>query len=916
MFQKLLFPALLLLLAPVMSAQTLTLRGSVLDAENNRPLVDVAVVVSGTGQIAVTDQNGAFRIEGLRPGNYTLVMSSNGYFPLESPVAANDNDGPALVFNLRRDHAIENTTMSIPTVTLEEAESDSEGAGEVANLLHASRDVFQAVAGFGWNNFRFRERGYDSEQFPLYLNGVAINDPETGTAFFGEFGGLNDVLRYRESSIGLEACDFAFSEVGGATRIDTRASSQRKQIRASYALSNRSYDHRLMLTASTGLMPGGWAVTLSGSHRWAREAYVQGTFFQGTSYFLSVDKKFGLKHNLNLTVLGSPNQRGRAADTFQEMYDLAGTNYYNPNWGYQNGDKRNANVAYSHQPIGILRYDWTPSRTTSLTASAYVQGGKSGFTRLEYLGGNPSPDFNRNLPSALLDPEQASLQADLLRNTEAARQLDWTGFYEVNRNSRETIFDVDGISGLTVTGNRAQFIVEDQRGDSKEGGFNGVISEALNERTKIQLGANYQWYEGRNFKTVDDLLGADYWYDVDKFAQQDRPNEPGVQDNDVRIPNNVVYKDDVFGYNYDENIRNGGLWTQVQTNLRNWTVFAAGEVKVNNLWRTGRMQNGRYRENSLGDSEKLSYNTYGVKGGATYKLNGRNYLYANGFYGTRAPQFRDAFLSPRGRNTVVPGLQPNQVQSVEGGYIIRAPRLRGRVTGYLTQFKNETESSLFYLYSLGVFGTSILRGVDRQHAGIEAALEAKLSPAWTVNAAGNLGNYHYTSRPQLYVTQDNSSELIVNGTTVYQENFLVPRTPQTTALLGLKYESSRFWFASLTATFADDLWYDFDRTRRTASFVESLVKDSEPWRQAIDQKKAPAAFSLDFFGGKSWKISNYFLYLNVGVNNILNNQNIIISGRDSYRSSYANTVDDTRLYTQELTYAFGTNYFISIAVRR
>ncbi len=915
MFQKLLFPALLLLLAQAISAQTITLRGKVLDAENNRPLTDVAVVVSGTGEIGVTDQNGDFRIEGLRPGKYTLVVSSKGFFPAETNTNVNGNDGPALVINLQRDPAIETPSTPIPTVTLEEAESESEGAGEVANLLHASRDVFQQAAGFGWSNYRFRERGYDSEQFPLYLNGVAINDPETGIAFFGEFGGLNDVLRLRESSVGLEACNFAFSEVGGATRIDTRASSQRKQIRASYALSNRSYDHRLMLTASTGLMPGGWAVTLSGSHRWAQEGYVEGTFFQGSAYFLSVDKKFGLKHNLNVTVLGSPSIRGRAGDTFEEMYDLAGTHYYNPNWGYQNGDKRNTNVAYSHQPIGILRYDWTPSPSSSITASAYVQGGKSGFTRLEYLGSNPAPDYNKNLPSALQDPEQAALQADLLRNNESARQLDWTSFYEANRNSQETVFNANGIAGNNVTGNRAQFIVEDQRGDSKEGGFNGVLSEAINDRCKIQLGANYQWYEGRNFKTADDLLGADYWLDIDKFAQQDLPNVANARDNDVLIPNHVIYKDGIFGYNYDENIRNGGLWTQFQANLRNLTLFAGGEVKVNNMWRTGRMQNGRYPENSIGNSEKLAFNTYGVKGGLTYKLNGRNYLYANGLYGTRAPQFRDAFLSPRLRNEVVPGLQPSKVQSVEGGYLLRSPGLRARLTGYLTQFKEETEASLFYLYSLSVFGTTVLRGVDRQHAGIEAALEAKPFTAWTVNAAANLGYYHYTSRPVLYVTQDNSSELIVNGTTVYQENFLVPRTPQTTGLLALRYEGRKFWFASLTATFADDLWYDFDRTRRTASFVESLVKDSEPWHAAIDQKKAPAAFSLDFFGGKSWKIDNYFIYLNVGVNNLLNNQNIIISGRDSYRSSYANTVEDTRLYTQELTYAYGTNYFISLAVR-
>ncbi len=145
---------------------------------------------------------------------------------------------------------------------------------------------------------------------------------------------------------------------------------QRKQIRARYAISNRLYTNAVMLTASTGLMPGGWAVSVSGSRRWAEEGWYDGTFFDGYSYFLSVDKKFGDKHSLNLTFLGAPSTRGRNGDTFQEMYDLAGTTRYNPNWGYWNGEKRNASVNHSHQPIALLRYDWTPSINTNLMATS------------------------------------------------------------------------------------------------------------------------------------------------------------------------------------------------------------------------------------------------------------------------------------------------------------------------------------------------------------------------------------------------------------------------------------------------------------------------------------------------------------------------------------------------------------------
>lgn len=918
MIQKFLSISLLLFLSAFAVAQNATLSGTVRDTDTNGAVSDASVVVSGTGKIAATASNGAYRIEGLPAGEYTLVVTYSGYLPQEIRINARAGEELRTNVLLRRDPNVllTPTVTEIPTITLEEAEAETEGSGEVANLLNASRDVYQQISGFGWGNFRFRERGYDSEHFPLFLNGVNINDPETGFAVFGEIGGLNDVLRNRETSIGLAPCEFAFAEIGGATRLDTRASSQRKQIRASYAIANRTYTNRVMLTASTGLMPGGWAVSLSGSRRWGQEGYFDGTFFNGYSYFASIDKKIGRKHSLNLTLLGAPNERGKQGDSFEEMFDLAGSHRYNPNWGYQNGEKRNAAVGHAHQPIGILRYDWNPQPGTSITAALYGQSGERGDTRLEWNDAvNPAADFNRRLPSAILDPALSAQWAEALRNNESLRQLDWHGFYAANRLNQFTVNNADGIADNTVTGARSQYIVEDQRADSKELGFNAVLNQQLNVRSKIYAGLHYRWYTGQNFKVVDDLLGGDYWLDINRFASQDFPGDFDKEQNDLQTPNNVVREGEVFGYNYDENIRNGGTWFQVTTDLPRIQFFFGGEVGVNQFWRTGKMQNGRFVDNSLGDSEKQSFYTYGAKGGATFKANGRNYFYANGFIGTKPPQFRDIFLSPRNRNDVVPGVDPFTVQSVEGGYIHRAPTLRTRVTGYLTNFKNEVESNLFFAQLLNEFSTVVRTGVDRRHIGLEGAFEWKPIPSWVFSGAANAGYYHYTNRPLLYQTSDNTGAVGLDSVVIYQKNFLVPRTPQTAASLQVKYEGKRFWFASLAFNWTDNFWFQFDPTRRRAEAVLGQEPGSPIWETIIDQRKAPAAYTLDFFGGKSWRINRVFLYLNVGVNNILNNKNIFVSGREAYLNAFGREFDDQRLYTHEVQYAPGLNYFISLGVR-
>lgn len=154
----------------------------------------------------------------------------------------------------------ETNTDNIPVISLDETDGQDGSAQNISSQLGAGRDPFLNAATFKFGAVRFRIRGYDADQFNTYINGSPMENLDNGFTPFGQWGGLNDVLRNRESTSGLKATTFGYGDLGGLTFFDTRASYQRKQTSINYASSNRNYNNRIMITHSTGLNSKGWAL--------------------------------------------------------------------------------------------------------------------------------------------------------------------------------------------------------------------------------------------------------------------------------------------------------------------------------------------------------------------------------------------------------------------------------------------------------------------------------------------------------------------------------------------------------------------------------------------------------------------------------------------------------------------------------
>lgn len=812
----------------------------------------------------------------------------------------------------------------LPVISLEDIEGDSESY-DISSLLQGSRDRYVSTAGFTFGSARYRLRGYDNENTIIMINGIPVNDPETGRAFFSTWGGLNDVTRMSVSHSGIGVSRENFGGIGGANNITTRASQYREETRVTYSNANRTYNHRAMFTHSTGMQDNGWALTMSGSRRIAGQGYVEGTFYDAFGYFFSGERRLNERHSIGLVAFGAPSTAGRPGVATQEAYDLAGNNYYNPNWGFQMGEARNSRVNSYHTPWFFLNHYFDITPNTLIQTSAAYTFGKSSSTALNWFeatrpdhgpgpfeGHDPRPDYYRYLPSFYQnDPELFGFYTDLWQNDEQFRQLNWDLMHQYNMKNLFTQTDVNGISGNAVEGNRSMFMVEDRRNDRNQLIFNSLINARLNPRTTFTGGINVSLAKTNQYKLVDDLLGGDWWVDIDQFALRDA-TDPDFAQNDLQNPNRLVKEGDRFGYDFTANINNYSMFLQNEWILPRWDFYVAGNLSHTTFWRTGYMENGRFRENSLGDSEKQNFTNFGIKGGTTFKLTGRHYFTGNAAYMTRAPFFRNAYISSRVRDDLVPGLTSETIMSGDVSYIIRSPFIRSRLTVFYTDFQDQTWNRSFYHEEYRTFVNYSMAGVNQTHMGIEMGADIKVTPSFELNFAAGTGDYFYSNRPTVTITRDNDRELLAEERTVYWENYKVGGRTHTAASAGFRYNGRNFWFVGSNINYFDDIYIDINPDRRTAEALAGFIDIDPGWEGVLEQEKLASAFTLDVYGGKSWRIQRqYFINLNISINNVLDTQDFAIGGFEQLR------YDSSRIdrFPAKYFYLYGRTYFVNLTFR-
>ena len=819
-------------------------------------------------------------------------------------------------------------------ITFTEAQlGEDDDMTQNVTIIGSNNNIYASGVGYLFSPVRFRYRAFDQKFNDVYVNGLPLNDMETGQFRYSQVGGLNNMTRNVEFTLPFESNNFAMPGMAGSNNYNFRPVAMPVGNRITLSGANRNYTLRGMYTYSSGLSDKGWAFTGGISYRWANRGYVEGTFYNSLSYFLGLQKVFaGGRHSLSLSTWGNPTERSTQGAATDEAYWLANDKYYNPYWGYQNGKKRNSRVVNDFAPSAILTWDWNISDNSKLTTSLFGRYSMYKSTKLNYNNAdNPQPNYWKNLPSSYYDvwydtdeayrTDQALADWNYTYNywktSKANRQINWDRLYYANKN-------------VNLEGKDAIYYIQAKHNDNLTLSLASTFNHQIDKDKKINVGIIAATNNGRHYQTMEDMLGANTFHNINTYVVSDKYTADSDQAQyDLNHRNAVVKEGDKFGYDYTLLVNNAKLWTSYTENFGPLNYTVAAKIGYTTMQRDGKMRNGLAPNNSYGKSHHSQFVDGGLKFGSNLSLGRAGVLSLGLGYEHRAPLASKAFMAPEVNNDFVRGLKNERVFSADLGYKYENSWMHFNVNGYYSRLDNVTDWQNFYNDDVNSFTYVSLTGMKKEYYGVEAGFKFKVTSAFDVKLLGTISDAKIINNAKLCYMKSVDSQLLgsyqtgTNHDEVYTKDMRDNGTPLTAASLGLSYHQGG-WFVDLNGNYYDRIYLSYSPSYRFKSAVEArnkvLTQYGEPIINdvtgeilpgALSQAKGHGGFMLDGSIGRSIYLKHGQLSINLTVTNILNNRNIVTGGFEQSRSDYSGaSVDDPdQSNTKKRAYSFSKNPF-------
>ena len=807
--------------------------------------------------------------------------------------------------------------------TLTEAQlNESDDVLNSISIVGSTRNVYAKDVGFRFSAARFKYRALDSKYNEVFINGNPVNDVERGSYNFSFLGGLNNQTRNATKVLPFEDNNFSMPSLAGSNDFNLRPSSMPAGSRFGLSGGNRNYVARAMFSYNSGVSKDGWIFSGALTYRWANMdvSNVKGTFYNSLSYYLGIEKILNPKHSISFATWGNPTERAAQSASTDEMYWIANDRHYNPNWGYQDGKKRSSRIVKSFSPAGIFTWDWKINESTKLVTSLLGKYQKYSSTRLNYNNStNPAPDYYSLMPSnwadcwinGTTDPtDLANWQAayDYLSSSENNRQINWDKLYYANK-------------GTNAAGTDAMYYLQAYHDDQLAFTLSSNFTTRLKNQDELKFGLSLSTNKGMHYQTMEDLLGANTFHNVNTYAVGTYAEDADEIQYDLNNHNALVRVGDRFGYDYNILVNKATLWATYAGSFWGGSRgFISGRITGTSIQRDGKMRNGLFPTYSYGKSGTAKFLDGGAKTGFDFNLGKGHHLLLGMSLESKAPTARTAFISPQMNNDFVKDLKSEIVFGLEASYNVTTPWMQASLNAYFNHMGDVTEYSMAYSDAEHSFTYISLTDIQKQSYGLELGMNFKLTEWFNVKALGTISEAKYVNNADaVYMRSDAKKDKVTGNLyshdTCLNKDIREGGTPLAAVSLDLNYHN-KGWFNDLIGNYYDRIYLYYSPIVR----LQNMNTDSNGnYNGPTEQQKGKGGFMLDASIGKSMFLKKgRSLSINIMLSNLLNNTKICTGGMEQNRTSY-NDKGDRRNYAFDLSpkkfYVFGINGMLNVTYK-
>ncbi|WP_317128641.1 hypothetical protein [Flavobacterium sp. GT3P67] len=322
------------------------------------------------------------------------------------------------------------------------------------------------------------------------------------------------------------------------------------------------------------------------------------------------------------------------------------------------------------------------------------------------------------------------------------------------------------------------------------------------------------------------------------------------------------------------------------------------------------------------------------------KISGKEMVTFNVAHLTKAPSLRNTFANSRLNNSIVDGLESENISSLDASYVYRSPKLKARLTTYYALIKNATQISFFYAEGIfddgagylntDAFVSQTLTQLNKKNMGGEFSLEYQLNPTFKTTFSAAFGEYTYDSNPKVTLTNDaeasleNTSPVFDFGTAVLKK-YKQAGMPQRAYSLGIEYRDPKYWWISANVNYLTNSYIDISPISRTEIFYKNPASgfnfpEATEERAAVllKQEKFDPTMLLNLVGGKSWLIYGKNVGVFASINNVLN-VSYKTGGYEQARNANFRQINQdvssgTPSFGPKYFYGYGRTYFVNLYI--